>query len=110
VKYSKVRIGDEKPFSKEQTYWPLDLLPDVCDQARISVFGYDTTVAGYQKVNQDTLYQIADNFHHLLPTHRTGNTPIILIAHSLGGLVVKEVPSPNSIVVAKYPSSHVSRR
>jgi hypothetical protein len=86
-----IAIDDEKPFRKKGIYWPLDLLAEKCPQARISVYGYDTLIAGYARVNKNTLYQIAMDFFHELPLHRAVNLPIIFIAHSLGGLVVKEV-------------------
>ena len=89
----KIAIGAAEPFRKEDIYWPLDLLAENCPQACISVYGYDTSIVGYSRVNKDTMFQIATNFFHQLPLHRTLDLPIIFIAHSLGGLVVKEVIS-----------------
>jgi len=86
-----IAIDDKKPFIKSHTYWPLDLLAETCPQARISVYGYDTLVVGYARVNKNTLYQIAMDFFHELPLRRSRKIPIIFIAHSLGGLVLKEV-------------------
>lgn len=63
-----IAIGDEEPFKKEDTYWPLDLLAEKCPQAYISVYGYDTSIAGYTRVNKDTLYQIAMNFFTSFPS------------------------------------------
>lgn len=87
----QIVVDDEKPFPKSGLYWPLDLLADKCPEARISVYGYDTSVAGYARVNKNTLYQISMNFFHELPLHRERNLPLIFVAHSLGGLVLKEV-------------------
>lgn len=86
-----IAIDDEKPFEKTDIYWPLDLLPEKCPQARICVYGYDTLIAGYERVNKNTLYQIATDFLRELPLHRAGNLPLLFVAHSLRGLVVKEV-------------------
>jgi hypothetical protein len=74
-----------------KTFWPADLLPQLCPQARISVYGYDTKVAGFSKVNKDHVYQLGKNFLYQLGLYRTKRIPIIFIAHSLGGIVLKEV-------------------
>lgn len=99
-----IAIDDEKPFKKNGTYWPLDLLPEKCPQARICVYGYDTLIAGYGRVNKNNLYQIAKDFLYELPLHRDENIPLLFVAHSLGGLVVKEVIPSEHI---EFPAANI---
>jgi len=63
-------------------------------QARVFTFGYDTVVTkGFQPVNQGTIFTHSGNLLYDLVRER-GNAPdrdLIFIAHSLGGIVTKEV-------------------
>ncbi|KAH8884937.1 hypothetical protein GQ53DRAFT_593616, partial [Thozetella sp. PMI_491] len=92
---SKVRKLN--PFSTPSTpvYWPRDLLPTTVPDARILTYGYDTRVrhwAGPQ-VSKSTVYDIAWDFLVALERERQSDPlrPVLFVAHSLGGIVTKEM-------------------
>ncbi|KAL8344433.1 hypothetical protein RB601_004802 [Gaeumannomyces tritici] len=77
-------------------YWPTDLLPSTIPDARIMTYGYDTHIRHQvfgPRASQNTIYDIAGDFLVALEAERRGAThrPLIFIAHSLGGIVVKEM-------------------
>ncbi|KAL8308112.1 hypothetical protein RB593_006439 [Gaeumannomyces tritici] len=77
-------------------YWPTDLLPSTIPDARIMTYGYDTHIRHKvfgPRASQNTIYDIAGDFLVALEAERRGAThrPLIFIAHSLGGIVVKEM-------------------
>jgi hypothetical protein len=76
-------------------YWPRDLLPTTIPDARILTYGYDTNLghAFGRPLNQATVYDIAQDFLVAIEAERRANStrPILFIAHSLGGIVVKEM-------------------
>lgn len=59
--------------------------------ARVMVYGYESAVAGSENIQN--IEDLATMFHNSLLALATSPAmkPIILIAHSLGGLVVKQV-------------------
>jgi len=76
-------------------FWPKTLLPEELaeENVRILTFGYDADVAGRggDGVSKDRIHNHAE---HLLATlsanrRRARERPIIFVAHSLGGLIVK---------------------
>jgi len=83
---------------EEQTYlktvfWPRDLLKDVLCKARILTYGYDSRIShrlGTQ-VNQSTILDLGQNLMSSLEAKRRTHPkrPLIFVAHSLGGIVVK---------------------
>lgn len=78
-------------------FWPKDLLPHKCPQAKVWSWGYDTKVAKGigQAVNKDHLYNYGMNLaQEIRRLYVLEQKPIIFVAHSLGGLVVKEVNDP----------------
>jgi predicted alpha/beta hydrolase family esterase len=81
--------------NKLETYWPNDLLPIQCPQARILVWGYDTMVTRGpgQAANKSSVFAHGQNLLFSLNRERPRRTPIIFIAHSLGGVLVKEMLS-----------------
>jgi hypothetical protein len=73
-------------------YWPRDLLPRSVPNARILTYGYDTNIRTGSTINKSTVYDIAWDFLVSLEAARRVETsrPLLFIAHSLGGIVVKE--------------------
>lgn len=78
--------------------WLRDALPhdltwetSDCPMARVMIYGYESTVAGSNSMQN--LEDLATSFHTSLLGLPRGLTtrPIILVAHSLGGLIVKQV-------------------
>ena len=78
-------------------FWPADLLPQFIEdqKVRIMVYGYDADVTSFKKdgVSKDKIHNhaeglIADLFANRRIRKAT-ERPLIFVAHSLGGLVVK---------------------
>ena len=77
-------------WATPKLYWPLDLLPKDLPAARIMTFEYDTLML------DEPPLQIRDLANMLLESltinrrlSRAGSRPLIFVAHSLGGLLVK---------------------
>ncbi|KAI1854202.1 hypothetical protein JX266_001343 [Neoarthrinium moseri] len=86
-------------FGNQGIYWPRDLLPGYVPSARILTYGYDTRIKhwlGGPKI-KTTIYDISHDFLVSLEAYRRESDgedplrPIVFIAHSLGGIVVKEL-------------------
>ncbi|KAK8071197.1 SesB protein [Apiospora hydei] len=76
-------------------FWPRDLLPTTVSNARVMTYGYDSHIRhrlGPER-SRSTVYDIAWDFLVALEASRRSDPerPISLIAHSLGGIVVKEM-------------------
>lgn len=79
-------------------FWPRDLLPKAFPQARIVTWGYDVQIEQFLTATSQ-----ASIFHHaetllsdlvMVRKSEAGNPrPLIFIAHSLGGIVVKDALS-----------------
>jgi hypothetical protein len=78
---------------KDVIFWPVDFLPFECKEARILTWGYDTKVTkGYAgAVNKSNIFAHAKDFLFALDRDHTPNRPLVFVAHSLGGILVKEV-------------------
>lgn len=74
-------------------YWPGDLLPSECPNARILTWGYDTVVTKTLSApsNKNSIPSHAKDLLFALGRERPMDRPIVVVAHSLGGIVVKEV-------------------
>jgi energy-coupling factor transporter ATP-binding protein EcfA2 len=91
--------GDERePHGKQRkdVYWPADLACHTIPDSRILTYAYDTRVRHFLSgpVSQNSVYDHAWDLlcclHALRSTSGERERPIIFVAHSLGGLVVKE--------------------
>ena len=85
---------DDGAVSQARIYWPRDLLPETIPTARVLTYGYDTHlshVLGPPR-NKSTVYEMAWDFLVELEAKRQTEPlrPLIFIAHSLGGIFVKE--------------------
>ncbi|KAM7206848.1 hypothetical protein V8F20_002554 [Naviculisporaceae sp. PSN 640] len=76
-------------------YWPQDLLPSTAPKARILTYGYDTKIRYARQVSQNTVEDHSWDLLCSLEAVRRAplekGRPLVLIAHSLGGLVVKKM-------------------
>lgn len=77
----------------EHVFWPADLLPAMCPRARVLTFGYDSKITKYMSgaTNKGSLVAHSKDLLFSISRNRSSNRPIIFVAHSLGGIVVKEV-------------------
>lgn len=74
-------------------FWPADLAPRECPKSRILVYGYDTKVSKYMTgpTNKNHVLSHGKDLVFALSREKTPGRPLIFLAHSLGGIVVKEV-------------------
>ncbi|KAI0186035.1 Alpha/Beta hydrolase protein [Xylaria flabelliformis] len=89
--------GDSKgTWTKDGCLWPEELLPKDVPESRIFLFGYDTGIThrDQSQVTQSEIHSDANDFCAKLAAERsrssTENRPIVIIAHSLGGLVAAQ--------------------
>ncbi|KAL6709178.1 hypothetical protein ACN47E_001994 [Coniothyrium glycines] len=81
------------PENEESILWPRDLLARDFPRARILLYGYETRVNSVCWLLERTLYHHATHLLRDLENDRKrencSNRPLLFIAHSLGGLLVK---------------------
>ncbi|OAF56656.2 hypothetical protein VC83_07280 [Pseudogymnoascus destructans] len=93
----KHKIGSEDGHEHRthEVFWPLDLLPGDCSNARILTWGYDSKVSHYFSgpASQSNITAHAKNLLAALRICRLGSQQrsLIFVAHSLGGIIVKDV-------------------
>ncbi|KAG8803083.1 hypothetical protein FRC17_006277, partial [Serendipita sp. 399] len=71
--------------------WLKDLLPDDLPQARILSYGYDADTHSFAHTSSLNIFQHAEAFVEELSRQRRANPerPVIFLAHSLGGIILK---------------------
>ncbi|KAI0516986.1 hypothetical protein F5B22DRAFT_139794 [Xylaria bambusicola] len=90
---------------KETIYWPADLLPSVVPRAKIWTYGYnaDVHVGFFQANNKNSILEHGNDFMMKVERALRDELPIIFVAHSLGGLVVKvAINDMQSSIVDQY--------
>ncbi|KAB8067067.1 hypothetical protein BDV29DRAFT_163796 [Aspergillus leporis] len=92
-----LRGGRETTWKKKKwsTLWPRDVLPKDINHARILTWGYDANIVDFFKpAGQTSIFghalQLLSDLANQRRKEEEKNRPIIFLAHSLGGLVVKD--------------------
>jgi hypothetical protein len=89
-----IGLGQDGDISgTDFVYWPRDFLPTDCPKAKIMTWGYDTVVTkGFvAPTNKSTIFDHAKDLLYALDRERSQGRPLMFVAYSLGGIVVKEV-------------------
>jgi len=91
--FSKSYSGKSDTLS--DVYWPRDLVPITVPHARVLTFGYDSRVRHRlaSEVDNGTVCDFAWDLLLALEGDRRADIfrPLLFVAHSLGGIVVKEM-------------------
>ncbi|KAF2682822.1 hypothetical protein K458DRAFT_341710 [Lentithecium fluviatile CBS 122367] len=92
-----LRGGRESTWTKDGVIWPKELLSKDIPKSRILSYGYDSRIAHSDtaEVTQGSLADDARRLCSLLDDERkqtnTTDRPIVVVGHSLGGLVLAQV-------------------
>lgn len=97
-----------KTWTTSSLCWPKDLLPQDLPFARIITFGYHplSTFEPRPQI-RDLAKMLLDSLASNRRLRRAVTRPLIFIAHSLGGLIVKEVQ--NSSCITHHSGTDVDR-
>lgn len=74
--------------------WPKDWLPEDVPEVRVLAVDYPTALSGWRTdcdLNKDSLRERAIHVMKQLEDAKLGDRPIIWVAHSMGGLLVKQI-------------------
>lgn len=74
-------------------FWPADFLPKDIPNARILTYGYKADIVSgfFQANNKNSLSQHSRDLSVKLEREIENQHPIIFVAHSLGGIIIKDV-------------------
>lgn len=95
---------------ESKTFWPAQLLPSFVEEekARILTYGYDAHMSSF--IRSQSSKSLANHAKHLLAElvenrqmQKADERPLIFVAHSLGGLLVKQA----LIYSAEEPGEHL---
>ncbi|KAK4082812.1 uncharacterized protein Triagg1_1702 [Trichoderma aggressivum f. europaeum] len=91
-------LPEENDSQPGSVFWPADLLPDKCPDSRILTFGYDCKVTKYRDgaINYNSILSHSKDLLFSLRRERRLKHPLVFVAHSLGGIVVKEMLARSS--------------
>lgn len=91
-------------------YWPQDLVPHTVPNARILTYGYDSRIRHQLDfpISTNPVYTIAWDFLVALEADRRSDASrqVLFIAHSLGGIVVKEMLRRSNGCQSSQPHLH----
>lgn len=91
--------------SSTEVFWPRDLLPEKVPNARIMVWGYDSRIVSLSKTSTATTFDHAETLLCdivSLRGHTEQRIPLIFVAHSLGGIIVKDALCTSRLVETSY--------
>lgn len=97
VQTPEVNGNRRPPVEKRVVYWPLDLLPESCPSARIFTFGYRTLMTEGQLIpGQLDIFargrELLEAVEEVTRSDARGvRREVVFVAHSTGGIIVKEV-------------------
>ena len=88
-------------------FWPRDLLPGEVSEARVLTWGYDVRIERlFAPTSKSSIFDHSESLLHdlvaLRYTDEDKAVPIVFIAHSLGGIVVKD-----AISISKQETGHL---
>jgi len=92
--FTSLSSSQERSGTRRAVYWPRDLVPITAPHARVLTYGYDTHVRHWlgPAMSKSTVHDIAWDFLVSLEAARRSEPlrPLLFIAHSLGGIIIKE--------------------
>lgn len=111
LNHGSPNTGGSRPIEEKflssralSVFWPADLLPIDCPQARIMTWGYDSKITKYMaaSVNQNSIFSHSKDLMFSLQRMRVVKRPLVFVAHSLGGIIVKEVSRMYEANLSQY--------
>lgn len=97
-------MPDDLGEAQQLVFWPYDLLPAVCKEARILTWGYDTQITKYYRepTTKTNLFVLGKSLLWELARNRARDRPVVFVAHSLGGIVIKQASNEEQ----RYPDGY----
>ncbi|KAK7908877.1 hypothetical protein PG985_016180 [Apiospora marii] len=105
----------KESFAKDSIFWLKDYLPKDTDNRRIISYGYDARVKADIPISQQTIFDHEEDLVTKLvqmrkrtDSNQSTERPIIFIAHSLGGIVLKNALLCSHNATATHLAHHRS--